>query len=279
MASQRSLASLFFDPKVLVVLGASVLIAIVTAHYWILALGVLVVGLIIFLTHKERAAEIIVETARQKYTVADPQLPLGVEVEFRSRIQSIVDLQRRILTEIRDSKEEIRNLMDSSLPTIRGLGERHVQLILKLRDLSRYLQDSEAADIEADIKSLEVKIDKTSDSVTRQGLSRALEARREQLDVHKELGLGIERITAHLTGLEATMEKFKGQLIKMKSAEARHLTFDNEGVSRIIQDLNRDLDAVAEGVEETYGSERLTLLEEFERLEEAEKAVEVTQKS
>jgi hypothetical protein len=237
--------STFLSPEGLTVLAAAGVAAAATPFTVILVPGVLAYGILTWLRWGRWRQRLSAAPA-----AVEPSL-IGLWPPYLERAQRCLDKQRQIRADIASAGELEKPMLQSTVERVAAVTTAAVDLARKLQDIEHHLQQSDARRLPADGAALEKRLAAAQDGVARERYGRALEQLQEKTRVMSELSARRERIDAQLTNVELTLDTVAAQVVRIKSAEAGTASFESARVVETLDNVSRDVAALAESMEET----------------------------
>ncbi len=156
--------------------------------------------------------------------------PLSVsDGATRATLQVIVTAHASIDRVVADAPTEVHQQLEPTLCSIAELEERAAYLAKRGEALARYLQTTDPASLQQDCDNLVAWVKQATDEATRHQLERALEARRQHLDVVLDLGRTKQRIDATLLGIASTLDGLSARIVRASGEETQGMIGDDVG--------------------------------------------------
>lgn len=176
-----------------------------------------------------------------------PQTSQAASVDPRdARVDAVCD---KILVELRDSPEPVREIFVKPEQTVAALRETCKNLTRRERDVRRFLSADEDARLSRERGALQARIDAETDEVTRTRLASALAALDQQREQRLELSRSASRFEAEQTRIYYTLESLYTQVVRMRSADSVSVDVAGAGLRRSLETLSQEASALADALE------------------------------
>jgi cell division protein ZapA (FtsZ GTPase activity inhibitor) len=192
------------------VMAASVLTAAVTQVWWVVLMGLVAAIIIAAQSALSEEEEIPQSTA----PVSRDLSKLGSR--SRKRFQALLEKKRKILQALEGMEESPFLDSKSIAERVEDLIENYYQLLMKLQDISAFLDGKTVTKIHRSVKTLEHRIDQCNDQVTRENLKLALHNKTDELKRIHELQRYGERIDSQLVSVATALNSIYSAIVQIK---------------------------------------------------------------
>lgn len=162
------------------------------------------------------------------------------------RVDAIAE---KILAELRDSPQAVREIFRKPEQTIHALRDTCKDLTRRERDVRRFLSPEEDARLNRERDALQKRVDGEVDEVVKSRLGGALAALDQQRAQRAELARSAARFEAEHTRISYTMESLYTQVVRMRSADAGSVDVAGAGLRRSLDLLSQEANALADALE------------------------------
>lgn len=169
----------------------------------------------------------------------------------QARVEEICD---RLLSELKSAPQVVRELIRKPDETVEALRAASAELARRERELRGALTETGEEQLQAERAALEARIGAEPDEVVHGGLSSALEALDVQLAQRKELSRVAARIEAEGTRILYSLESLRARVLRVRAADATGTGPAGEGLREGLEQLSREMDAVATALEEVHAA-------------------------
>ncbi len=146
-------------------------------------------------------------------TYQDPQTQAAVRAILAAKIE--ID---RTLSE---TPADVQTQLVMALASVEELHQRAASLALRAEDVARYLKTTDPRVVSADCEALAQRVAAATDPEAKAQYESALAARREHLDVLRDLSNAKERIGATLLSIASTLEGLPAKIVRMRALDAQ----------------------------------------------------------
>jgi carbonic anhydrase/acetyltransferase-like protein (isoleucine patch superfamily) len=175
-----------------------------------------------------------------------PVQPAAAQDPRESRILAACE---RIEAELRQTPQQMRELLGASGETARGLRETCLGLLQRERTLRRECSQEGLAFLEKEKAELERRGAEATDPSVRHSLAQAVAAIDDQLRQRGLMRQSAERLDAELTRLMWTLDGMGAQLVRLRTAGAEVAGAPDPEVLQSMQQLHDEIDAIADALE------------------------------
>ena len=163
-----------------------------------------------------------------------------------ARVDIICD---KILAELRDSPEVVREIFLKPEQTVAALRDTCKNLTRRERDVRRFLSPEEDARLLREREGLQKRVEIETDEVTKMRLVSALAALEQQREQRTELSRSASRFEAEQTRISYTLESLYTQVVRMRSADSGSADVAGAGLRRSLDALSQEVNALADALE------------------------------
>ncbi|MGC8863675.1 MAG: hypothetical protein ACP5R5_12995, partial [Armatimonadota bacterium] len=128
--------------------------------------------------------------------------------------------------------------------------ERGIAMAEKRRELQRYLNRTDAGEIEARIRTLEAKLQSEIDPQRRLEIEASLKAKRQELDDYHAIDQAARRVLDQLDSIQCAFEGLRARLMRIKSSDIAEWTAANEELKTELGGLATAVDTVEHSIQE-----------------------------
>jgi hypothetical protein len=220
-------------PLALLVLVVAV-VAGLTIALWLLPLGLLAYGAIVFLTARDPQ---LVALAQR------PSRPRLSSQTFRAQLDAI----ERTETEIGRSVAQAIGPLGRLLAPIGQQAEELVREAYVLCDkgqvIESYLKTINQRGLQDQVNALDLRMAATQDTYTRQQLQETRQALVERQTHARDLETYVGRILAQLQNISANLDNVLAETVRLRTADAASADTATNQVAQRLSDLKADMDA------------------------------------
>jgi hypothetical protein len=203
----------------IVVVGSAAVGAAALQSWPILALGGVAYGALVawdLASGKSRK----VRTAAETVTL-DADLDAFHDAQTQGTVRTILGAKAEIERVMAETPHEVQGQLALALTSVAELEERAARLAARAEDVAGYLKTTDPRVVDADCQSLVVRLSKAKDAEVRAQYESALAARREHLEVLRDLANAKERIDATLMSIASTLEALPAKIVRMRALDAQ----------------------------------------------------------
>ncbi len=203
----------------IVVVGSAAVGAAALQSWPIFALGGVAYGALVawdLATGKSKKAR----SATEPVTL-DANLELFHDAQTQGTVRTILGAKAEIHRVMIETPPEVQGQLALALTSVGELEERAARLAARAEDIASYLKTTDPRVVDADCKSLAVRVSQAKDAEARTQFESALAARREHLDVLRDLENAKERIDASLMSIASTLEALPAKIVRMRALDAQ----------------------------------------------------------
>ena len=225
-------------------------------------IGIVVFGIGIFITLPLAiCAQVIAyreifkpeEVLLNEATYSGDQYPSMLKAQYIRLISQMRELRDRIFEAIDSANEEVKPLLESSIEHIGGVVSKAVELINRLQQIEDYLQISSVQNLYREREEIEGKLSNANNAGVAFQYEEALKVLRERLANHEHLTNLAAQIRAQLTTIRISLDNALAKIIRVKTTEIGNASFESDGVSKELQNLRLEMDALLESLNEIEG--------------------------
>lgn len=180
-------------------------------------------------------------------------LPDGVPENLRSFAEEARSTRARIAVALARHTTGDRELLQRIGSTSDALAARVVDQIRRWHEVEQSIEPGAQERLGSRIAFLQERIDRSTDETARQGFTAARDALVSQLELHRRLDVGRERLHARLHQHLATLEKLYLTLVNLSSADAQRFSGEVRPLLDDAGDLAQEVDILSE-VDEVFSS-------------------------
>ena len=181
------------------------------------------------------------------------QYPSMLKAQYIRLISQMRELRDRIFEAIDSANEEVKPLLESSIEHIGGVVSKAVELINRLQQIEDYLQTSSVQNLHRERNEIEGKLSNANNVGVALQYEEALKVLRERLANHEHLTNLAAQIRAQLTTIRISLDNALAKIIRVKTTEIGNASFESDGVSKELQNLRLEMDALLESLNEIEG--------------------------
>ena len=181
------------------------------------------------------------------------QYPSMLKAQYIRLISQMRELRDRIFEAIDSANEGVKPLLESSIEHIGGVVSKAVELINRLQQIEDYLQTSSVQNLYREREEIEGKLSTANNVGIALQYEEALKVLRERLANHEHLTNLAAQIRAQLTTIRISLDNALAKIIRVKTTEIGNASFESDGVSKELQNLRLEMDALLESLNEIEG--------------------------
>jgi chromosome segregation ATPase len=203
-------------------------------YWWLLPLGLLAYGLMVFLGGQDPA----VAAASQR--APRPRLSSAT---FRTQIDALERTQQEIQRSVAQADGPVGRLMARITDQARELVEQAYELSDKGQIIEGYLARVNLADLQQRINTTDRQLAATADPYTLQQLQETRAALAEKQRNAADLTTYIGRIQAQLQNIHANLDNVLAETVRLRTADAVSADSATNQVAQRLSDLKSDMDS------------------------------------
>ena len=225
-------------------------------------IGIVVFGIGIFITLPLAiCAQVIAyreifkpeEVLLNEATYSGDQYPSMLKAQYIRLISQMRELRDRIFDAIDSANNGVKPLLESSIEHIGGVVSKAAELINRLQQIEDYLQISSVQNLYRERDEIEGKLSTANNAGVALQYEEALKVLKERLANHEHLTDLAAQIRAQLTTIRISLDNALAKIIRVKTTEIGNASFESDGVSKELQNLRLEMDALLESLTEIEG--------------------------
>ena len=193
------------------------------------------------------------EVLLNEATYSGDQYSSMLKAQYIRLISQMRELRDRIFEAIDSANEGVKPLLESSIEHIGGVVSKAVELINRLQQIEDYLQTSSVQNLYREREEIEGKLSNANNAGVAFQYEEALKVLRERLANHEHLTNLAAQIRAQLTTIRISLDNALAKIIRVKTTEIGNASFESDGVSKELQNLRLEMDALLESLNEIEG--------------------------
>lgn len=206
----------------------------VLVYWWLLPVGLLAYGLMVFLGGRDPA------TAAASQQAPRPRISSGA---FRPQVEAIERTQAEIQRSVDQAPGPIARLLARVTEETRELVGQAYTLGDKGQTIEGYLARVNMADLQKRINTTDRQIGATADAYTLQQLQETRAALAEKQRHAADLTTYVGRIQAQLQNIHASLENILAETVRLRTADAVSADSLTNQVAQRLSDLKSDMDS------------------------------------
>jgi chromosome segregation ATPase len=222
-------------PMAITVLACAILTGLLV-YWWLLPLGLLVYGLLVFMGGSDPA----MAAASRQAPVARPRLK---SMTFRAQLEAIERTQQEIQRSVAQTPGPVGRLLARVTDETRELVVQSYDLSSKGEIIEGYMARVNLAEIQKRINATDRQISATSDAYTLQQLQETRAALAEKQRHAADLTTYIGRILAQLQNIHANLDNILAETVRLRTADAVSADSLTNQVAQRLSDLKADMDS------------------------------------
>lgn len=235
-------AKAFLDSRAVVALLAGGVTAAATGLWWLIA----PTGALYFWLVRNASAEAADPLGWEEPDLSDLRAP------YRRWAETGLDVQRRINAEMRTVPEYLRDAMHSTWLQVKSVGLRQLALVRQMQSLEDYLERLNIHRLNTQWQELAGKHKAAFDPAARAGYEQAMQSVSEQMENIQELRASAQRIDAQLQTVQQSLEGVYGQVLRLKTANARVGDREIGELTSDLDQLSDQVSTLSDSVEQVY---------------------------
>lgn len=175
------------------------------------------------------------------------QLPSPSDIRDPSVKYVVADLhhaRKELDRVIGETATDVVSGVSDTLRRVDELWAHSVGLITQAEELGAYLASQKRGDVEEEIKRLDARIRETRDASARAEYEKAKQTRRAQQETLDRIEGARDRILAHLSGIQATVEGIGPKIVHMRALDEEERRTITLNVSRELDRTNQEVGAL-----------------------------------
>jgi hypothetical protein len=177
------------------------------------------------------------------------EAPRQAEDPRTARVDALCD---KLLAELRAGPGVLRDVVHQPEQTVEGLRKSCHELARRERELRSLSTPEDERRLEEERARLSARVESERDAVVKERLVKTLRLLDEQRGQRAELATAASRLEAEHMRLYYTLENLYTQVLRVRSADAASADVAGAGLRRSVEQLGREMDAVAEALEEVH---------------------------
>ena len=157
------------------------------------------------------------------------------DAQTKAAVRSILAAKLEIEKVLGETGEDVQTHLALALASATELEDRAANLAHRAEDVARYLRTTDVRVVQADVDTLARRVHDTRDPEARAQLESAHQARREHLEVLRDLFSTKERIDATLLSIASTLEALPAKIVRMRALDA-------QATDKLSGDVKEELD-------------------------------------
>jgi chromosome segregation ATPase len=203
-------------------------------YWWLLPLGLLAYGAMVFIGGKDPAVAAASQQAPR------PRLS---STTFRPQVEAIERTQQEIQRSVAQTPGPVGRLLAGIIDETRDLVEQSYELSSKGQIIEGYLAQVNLADLQKRINTADRQISATADQYTLQQLQETRAALAEKQRHAADLTTYIGRIQAQLQNIHANLDNILAETVRLRTADAVSADSMTNQVAQRLSDLKADMDS------------------------------------
>ena len=220
-------------PLALLVLLVAI-VAGLTVALWLLPLGLLAYGLVVFLSARDPELQALSQR---------PTRPRLSSSTFRGQLDAIERTQQEIGRSVAQATGALGRLLMPIGEQARELVAEAYILCDKGQIIESYLATSNQRALQDQINTLDSRLAATQDAYTQQQLRETRQALVERQTNARDLETYIGRIMAQLQNISANLDNVLAETVRLRTADAVSADTATNQVAQRLSDLKADMDA------------------------------------
>ena len=225
-------------------------------------IGIVVFGIGIFITLPLAiCAQVIAyreifkpeEVLLNEATYSGDQYPSMLKAQYIRLISQMRELRDRLFEAIDSANEGVKPLLESSIEHVGGVVSKAVELINRLQQIEDYLQTSSVQNLYREREEIEGKLSTANNAGVALQYEEALKVLKERLANHEHLTNLAAQIRAQLTTIRISLDNALAKIVRIKTTEVGNANFESDVVSKELQKLRLEMDALLESLNEIEG--------------------------
>lgn len=193
------------------------------------------------------------EVLLKEVTKPGAQYSSMLKMQYIRLISEIRELRDRIFEAIDSANEGVKPLLESSIEHIGGVVSKVAELINRLQQIEDYLQTSSMQKLYRERDEIEGKLSTANNAGVALQYEEALKVLRERLANHEHLTNVAAQIRAQLTTIRISLDNALAKIVRVKTTEVSDAHFESDGVSKELQNLRLEMDALLDSLNEIEG--------------------------
>ncbi len=220
----------------LVVVGAAAVGAAALQSWPILAVGGATYAALVawdLVTGKSKGSGKATAPAARDATLSEPTQ--YEDAQIQAAVRAILAAKLEIERVLATTSEEVQAQLVMALASVTELEERAAHLAVRGDDVGKYLRTTDMRVVKADVDALATRVAQATDPEAKTQYESAHVARREHLEVLKDLYKTKERVSATLLSIASTLEALPAKIVRMR-------TLDAQATDQMSGDVKEELD-------------------------------------
>jgi hypothetical protein len=151
--------------------------------------------------------------------------------------------QQELKKVLAQSPESVQRYAGLALVDVREMEQAGARLVLRLEELTLYLNSVDAKAIQSEIRDLDSKATITHDDLAKEQFNSAKAQREQQLQTLDELVAARDRVSANLSRIVATYESLPGRVVHMRALDAQAVDAYSGDVNQELDRMNHEIAA------------------------------------
>ncbi|MDE0297387.1 MAG: hypothetical protein OXN17_01995 [Candidatus Poribacteria bacterium] len=193
------------------------------------------------------------EVLLNEVTKPGDQYPSMLKGKYIQLISQIRELRDRIFEAIDSANEGVQPLLESSIEHIGGVVSKAAELINRLQQIEDYLQTSSIQTLCRERDDIEGKLSTANNAAVALQYEEALKTLKDRLANHEHLTNFAAQIRAQLTTIRISLDNALAKIVRIKTTEVGNASFESDDVSKELQSLRIEMDALLDSLNEMEG--------------------------
>lgn len=171
-----------------------------------------------------------------------------------ARLARVDEACDRLLADLKASPQAVRELIRKPEETVEALRAASAELGRRERDLRTAVSRDGDERLRSERSGLEARVSAETDDVVRGRLSEAIGELDQQLEERRDLLRTAARIEAEGTRILYSLESLRARVLRVRAADVSASDAGGEGLREGLEQLSREMDAVATALEEVHAA-------------------------
>ena len=176
--------------------------------------------------------------------------PFKLKAKYIGPISRIRELRNQIFEQIHAANDRVKPLLEDSIEHIDNVCKKAAHLSSRLQQIDAYLETTNMQTLHTEKIEITRKLAESPNTAVYAQYEEALRTLEDRIENHDRLEELKEQIDARLTTIRVSLDNTHAKIIRIKTAEISNAHLESDDVSRALQDLQIEIDALLKSLNE-----------------------------
>ena len=176
--------------------------------------------------------------------------PFKLKAKYIGPISQIRELRNQIFEQIHAANDSVKPLLEDSIEHIDNVCTKAAHLSQHLQQIDDYLETTNMQTLYTEKIEITRKLAEAPNAAVYAQYEEVLYALEERIENRGKLEALREQIDARLMMIRVSLDNTHAKIIRIKTAEISNAQLESDGVSRALQDLQLEMDALLKSLDE-----------------------------